>query len=63
MSFFNENTRYSCQILMQTEFSRQISGKYANTKFNENPSSGTRVVPCGRKKERTDRQTDIQTWL
>jgi len=29
--------------------------KYSNTKFHENPSSGSRVVPCGR----TGRQTDV----
>jgi hypothetical protein len=28
--------------------------KYPNIKFHENPSSGNRVVPCGR----TDIQTD-----
>ena len=39
---------------MQLEFSRQIFENYANVKFNENPSSGSRVVPCGP----TDRQTD-----
>ena len=32
----------------------QIFGEYTNIKFNEHPSSGSRVVPCGR----TDRQTD-----
>jgi hypothetical protein len=29
--------------------------KYAKTKFRENPSSGSRVVPCGQ----TDGQTDM----
>jgi hypothetical protein len=38
---------------MILEFSRQIFEKYSNYKFNENPSSGSRVVTCGR----TDRQT------
>jgi len=37
---------YSCQILIKLEFSRQIFEKYSNTKFHENPSSGSRVVPC-----------------
>ena len=37
------------------EFSQQIFGKKnSNTKFHENPSSGSRVVPWG--------QTDGQTW-
>ena len=33
---------------MTLEFSRQISEKYSNIKFYENPSSGSQVVPCGR---------------
>ena len=44
---------YSCQILIKPEFSRQIFEKSSNIIFNENPSSGSRVVPCGR----TDRHT------
>jgi hypothetical protein len=45
--------RYSCPILKNFEFSRQFFEKYSNIKFHENPSSGSRVVPCGQK----DRQT------
>jgi hypothetical protein len=45
--------RYSCPFLMNLEVYRQIFEKYANMKFHDNPSSGSRVVPCGR----TDRQT------
>jgi len=30
------------------EISRHIFEKYSNIKFYENPSSGSRVVPCGR---------------
>jgi len=48
------STGYSCQILMKLEISRQIFEKYSNIKFHENPSSVSRVVPCG--------QTDGQTW-
>jgi len=33
---------------MKLEFSGQIFEKHSNTKFNENPSSESRVVPCGR---------------
>ena len=44
-----QSTFYSCQVLMKLEFSRQIFEKFSNIKFNENPSSWTRVVPCGRK--------------
>jgi hypothetical protein len=32
---------------MKLEFSRQIFGKTLNMKFHQNPSSGSRVVPCG----------------
>ena len=41
------SVRYSCPILMELKFSRQFFEKYSTTKFNENPSSGSRVVPCG----------------
>jgi len=33
----------------ETCFSRQSFGKYSYIKFHENPSSGSRVVPCGQK--------------
>jgi len=33
---------------MQLEFSGQISEKSSNIKFHDIPSSGGRVVPCGR---------------
>ena len=41
--------RYSFSILVKLEFSGQIFffEKYTNVKFHENPSSGSRVVPCG----------------
>jgi len=32
---------------MELEFSRQFFEKYPNLKFHENPSKGSRVVPCG----------------
>jgi hypothetical protein len=38
-----QSTRYSCHILVKLEFSRQIFEKSYNIKFNENPSSGTRM--------------------
>jgi len=40
---------------MKLEFSRHIFKKYSNIRFHENPSSGSRVVPCGR--------TDGQTYM
>jgi len=51
----SEITRYSYNILMKLEFSRHIFEKYSNIKFHENPSCGSRVVPCGH----TDGQTDM----
>jgi len=32
---------------MKLEFPRQIFEKYSNIKFHKNPTSGSRVVPCG----------------
>ena len=32
---------------MELEFSSQFLEKYSNMNFNENPSSESRVVPCG----------------
>ena len=43
------STRYFCQILMRFEFSRQMFEKVPSIKFHQNPSSGSRVVPCGQK--------------
>jgi hypothetical protein len=48
------STCYSCQILMRLEFSRQFFEEYSNSKFNENPSTRSRVVPCGHAEGRTD---------
>jgi hypothetical protein len=33
---------------MKREFYQQVFGKSSNMKYNENPSGGSRVVPCGR---------------
>jgi hypothetical protein len=40
---------------MKLVFSRQILEKYSNIIFLQNPSSGSRVIPCGQ----TDTWTDI----
>ena len=49
--------RSSCKehvrILMKLELSRQIFEEQSNMTIHENPSSGRRVVPCGK----TDGQT------
>ena len=39
--------RYSCHILINLEFFRQISKKYSNNKFHENLSRGNQVISCG----------------
>jgi hypothetical protein len=39
---------------MKLEFSVQIFGKSLNIKFHQNPSNGSRVVPCGETVGRTD---------
>jgi len=46
---------------MKYAFSRLIFEKYSNIKFHENPSSGSRVVPCEWTDERTDGRTDGRT--
>jgi len=43
-----QSIRYSCQISMELEFSRQIFEKHLNIKFHENPSSCSRAATCGR---------------
>jgi len=48
MLLFMYITCYSCDILMKIEFFRQFFKKSSNFKFQENPSSGSRKVPCGR---------------
>jgi hypothetical protein len=49
------STSYSSPMLMKVECSQQIFKTYSNLKFNENSSSGNRVIPFGR----TDGQTDM----
>jgi hypothetical protein len=49
-----QSTRYSCQILMKLEFSRQIFYNFSNSKFHENPSSGAEFFHADRQKDRHD---------
>jgi hypothetical protein len=46
---------------MKLEFCRQIFGKHSYVKFDENPSSGSRVAACGQKKGRTDRYDEVNS--
>jgi hypothetical protein len=39
---------------MKLEFWRQIFRKILNINFHENPSSGSRVVPCGQTEDMTE---------
>jgi hypothetical protein len=43
---------------MRLEFSRQIFEKLSNIKFHENPSSVSRVAPCGQTDKQAGRQRD-----
>jgi hypothetical protein len=45
---FKRSAPYFRQTLLKIEFSPQILEKYSSIKHYENPSSGSRVVPCGR---------------
>ena len=53
------STRYSCPILIKLKFSLPIFEQRSNIKFNENSSSGSRVVPCGQAGRRPEGRTDI----
>jgi len=46
---------------MKLEYSLQIFEKFSGTKFHENPSSGSRVVPCGRRDKQTDRHDEAKS--
>ena len=43
-----QHTIYSRPILIKLELPRKIFENYSNIIFRENPSSGSRVVPCGK---------------
>jgi hypothetical protein len=43
---------------MNLEFLKQFFENYSKIKFHENPSSGSRVVQCGRMDGRADGQTE-----
>jgi len=47
---------------MKLEFCEQIFEKYSNIKFHENPSGGSRVVPCGQMEGWTDVMKLIVTF-
>ena len=44
---FHVKYRKFCQILMKHEFARHVFEKFSDTKFHENLSIASRVVPCG----------------
>jgi len=47
--------RYSCEILMELEFCRQIFEKYKNMEFYDSRFNGSRVVPFGQTEAQTDK--------
>jgi hypothetical protein len=53
--------RYFCQILRKLEFYRQSFEKYNKLNFHDNPSSGSRDVPCGQTDERTDKHDEANS--
>jgi len=44
-----QSTRYFFPILMKLEVPQYSFENYSNTKCDENPFGGSRIVPCGRK--------------
>jgi hypothetical protein len=56
---FMQSTRYSCQILMIFEFSRQIFEKFSNICFDKNQSSGSRFLLA---EGGTNRQTRLKLF-
>jgi len=56
-----QTTRYYCHILMKFEFSQQIFEKSSNIKLHENPSFGSRIVPCGQTDGRTNKHDDANS--
>jgi hypothetical protein len=52
--FIHLNLLLLLSDLINFEYSRQIFKKFSNTKFLNNPSRGSRFVPCGR----TDRHDE-----
>ena len=51
------------RIFMKLEYSLQIFEKYSGIKFRENPSSGSRIVPCGQAKGQTERHDEANSRL
>ena len=56
------NVLQTLQILGKFEFFRQNFKKYSNIKFHKNLSSGSRVVPCGRRDRHRDTTNLIDTF-
>ena len=48
MLVFMYSTLYSCEVLMELEYPREVFDKFSNIKFLVSPYSGCRVVPWGR---------------
>ena len=46
---------------MKLEFNRQIFERISNIRFNQNQSSGSRVVPCGQNDRQADEHDEAYT--
>jgi len=53
--------RFSCQILITLEFSRQTFEEASNIKSQNNPSRRSRVVPCDWRDKQTDWHVEGKT--
>jgi len=49
------------QILIKFQFYRKIFEKSSNTKFHENPRSGSRAILCGQTDGRTGRHDEASS--
>jgi hypothetical protein len=61
LSVFMKSAHYSCQSLIKPWFSGQCFKEYWNTKLHDNPSNGSRVVPCGQMNRRADRHDEANS--
>jgi hypothetical protein len=48
---------------MKLEFSRQTFEEYSNIKSHENPSSGSRVVPCNKTDSHNESNSRVSQFL
>ena len=54
---------FSCRIVMKLNLLDRLKKKSSDVKFHENPSSGSRVVPCGRTDRRDEANCHFSQFL